>query len=197
MATKEFNIIVDKWWGKESVVLHHDCFLSKLKKVLCDELIVSGILSPADMDTRNLTPHIKVLDNRRGRQVGQEELYRGFDNVKFSMMPRDLLIGGNLIEFDAGNKMHFTIVYKRGIGAHKDAIKKIIDKIWPSVALVLPLPLPLPVEEKKNQCTICMDQECNCAINCGHVFCMSCAEKLMKCPVCRQDIVNRLKIFTP
>lgn len=44
-------------------------------------------------------------------------------------------------------------------------------------------------------CQICMSQEVNMAINCGHCFCTQCASQCNVCPNCRISVTQRLKLF--
>ncbi|NWU06740.1 LRSM1 ligase, partial [Cephalopterus ornatus] len=56
---------------------------------------------------------------------------------------------------------------------------------------------PLQWEERKSECVVCMEQEPQMIfLPCGHVCCcQSCCERLLSCPLCRQDISQRLRIF--
>lgn len=51
-------------------------------------------------------------------------------------------------------------------------------------------------EESFPSCRYCLENKCSIAlIPCGHVACNHCVFAFEKCPVCRSDIVNKLKIF--
>ncbi|NXK32225.1 LRSM1 ligase, partial [Piprites chloris] len=56
---------------------------------------------------------------------------------------------------------------------------------------------PLQWEERKSECVVCMEQEPQMIfLPCGHVCCcQSCCERLLSCPLCRQDIAQRVRIF--
>ena len=45
------------------------------------------------------------------------------------------------------------------------------------------------------ECTICMDAKKDCVFNCGHLACMSCAEMIYQCHLCKKRITERRKIF--
>lgn len=46
------------------------------------------------------------------------------------------------------------------------------------------------------QCVICYDNQRNIAFGCGHaVVCMECSLELEKCPMCREQIKNRIRII--
>ncbi|NWI54407.1 LRSM1 ligase, partial [Calyptomena viridis] len=56
---------------------------------------------------------------------------------------------------------------------------------------------PLQWEERKSECVVCLEQEPQMIfLPCGHVCCcQSCCERLHSCPLCRQDIAQRIRIF--
>ncbi|KAM4889619.1 E3 ubiquitin-protein ligase LRSAM1 isoform 4-T4 [Sylvia borin] len=56
---------------------------------------------------------------------------------------------------------------------------------------------PLQWDEKKSECVVCMEQEPQMIfLPCGHVCCcQSCCERLHSCPLCRQDVAQRIRIF--
>ncbi|NWV20481.1 LRSM1 ligase, partial [Origma solitaria] len=51
--------------------------------------------------------------------------------------------------------------------------------------------------EHKSECVVCMEQETQMIfLPCGHVCCcQGCCERLHSCPLCRQDIAQRIRIF--
>ncbi|NWR44257.1 LRSM1 ligase, partial [Regulus satrapa] len=61
----------------------------------------------------------------------------------------------------------------------------------------VPTAPPLQWDEKKSECVVCMEQEPQMVfLPCGHVCCcQGCCERLRSCPLCRQDIAQRLRIF--
>ncbi len=52
-------------------------------------------------------------------------------------------------------------------------------------------------DSQTNSCVICMDQKPNMTfIPCGHVAtCESCSSQVQQCPICRQTITNKQKLF--
>ncbi|XP_038012174.1 E3 ubiquitin-protein ligase LRSAM1 isoform X3 [Motacilla alba alba] len=58
-------------------------------------------------------------------------------------------------------------------------------------------PTAPPWDEKKSECVVCMEQEPQMIfLPCGHVCCcQGCCERLHSCPLCRQDIAQRIRIF--
>nr|XP_021407304.1 E3 ubiquitin-protein ligase LRSAM1 [Lonchura striata domestica] len=59
------------------------------------------------------------------------------------------------------------------------------------------VPTAPPWDEKKSECVVCMEQEPQMIfLPCGHVCCcQGCCERLHSCPLCRQDIAQRIRIF--
>uniref|UniRef100_A0A8C3T7H4 Leucine rich repeat and sterile alpha motif containing 1 n=1 Tax=Chelydra serpentina TaxID=8475 RepID=A0A8C3T7H4_CHESE len=62
---------------------------------------------------------------------------------------------------------------------------------------ILPSVPQLELAERKSECVVCMEQEAQMIfLNCGHVCCcQTCCEALRICPLCRKDIVQRVRIF--
>ncbi|KAF7237240.1 E3 ubiquitin-protein ligase LRSAM1 [Varanus komodoensis] len=57
------------------------------------------------------------------------------------------------------------------------------------------VPSAPPPEEHRCECVVCMEQEV-VFLNCGHVCCcQTCSEALSTCPLCRKDIVQRIRLF--
>lgn len=52
-------------------------------------------------------------------------------------------------------------------------------------------------KEDPNECKICMANKINCALQCGHLVCMSCANdvRVTHCPICRTEIRSKLQIY--
>ncbi|XP_027356724.1 E3 ubiquitin-protein ligase RGLG3-like [Abrus precatorius] len=44
-------------------------------------------------------------------------------------------------------------------------------------------------------CSICLTNEKDLAFGCGHMTCRDCGSKLSKCPICREQIRNYIKLF--
>lgn len=49
--------------------------------------------------------------------------------------------------------------------------------------------------ENEVVCSICLENRRNCLIDCHHLFCFECATDMINCPLCKKEIVNRIKIF--
>ncbi|NWI00626.1 LRSM1 ligase, partial [Tichodroma muraria] len=56
---------------------------------------------------------------------------------------------------------------------------------------------PLQWDERKSECVVCMEQEPQMIfLPCGHVCCcQGCCDRLHSCPLCRQDIAQRIRVF--
>ncbi|KAK8698350.1 hypothetical protein V6N13_114474 [Hibiscus sabdariffa] len=53
-----------------------------------------------------------------------------------------------------------------------------------------------PLDERTQACPICLTKAKDLAFGCGHMTCRECGSKLINCPICRQRITNRLRLFT-
>ena len=46
-----------------------------------------------------------------------------------------------------------------------------------------------------SECAVCLGAARDTALTCGHLCCASCAAKLATCPICRQRVVSRTRVF--
>ncbi|PNJ45716.1 LRSAM1 isoform 5 [Pongo abelii] len=62
---------------------------------------------------------------------------------------------------------------------------------------VRPSAPPAELEVQASECVVCLEQEAQMIfLNCGHVCCcQQCCQPLRTCPLCRQDIAQRLRIY--
>ena len=44
-------------------------------------------------------------------------------------------------------------------------------------------------------CTICLTEPRNTALQCGHLLCWDCAQRVDHCPVCRKFVSHRIRLF--
>jgi hypothetical protein len=188
MASATFEILVKEWWGKESVILKPECFLSILKDEIIKEMTEEKMLNSDDLVSRNLTSHIKVCDKNAGGRGGRggrrgrnnnnadkkssqrsEDVYCGFEGIKYKMEPRNIVIGRNTLEYNLttphspGTLMHFTIIFKKNIleTTSRGKISDVINRVWsrepirsflsPSSSSQTSLSQPLAPVEKKEE----------------------------------------------
>ncbi|KAE8099805.1 hypothetical protein FH972_017758 [Carpinus fangiana] len=61
-----------------------------------------------------------------------------------------------------------------------------------------PSNLPSSVGDVRDQmnCPICLTNAKDLAFNCGHLTCKECGSKVSNCPICRQPIRSRLRVYT-
>ncbi|XP_026890975.1 E3 ubiquitin-protein ligase LRSAM1 isoform X2 [Acinonyx jubatus] len=62
---------------------------------------------------------------------------------------------------------------------------------------VSPSAPPAELEVQTSECVVCLEQEAQMIfLNCGHVCCcQQCCQPLRTCPLCRREIVQRLRIY--
>ncbi len=47
-----------------------------------------------------------------------------------------------------------------------------------------------------DECPICFEPEKSTAlVPCGHILCGTCAAKYANCPVCREPVASRMRVF--
>lgn len=52
------------------------------------------------------------------------------------------------------------------------------------------------LDDRTQACPICLTSSKDMAFNCGHMTCRECSSKVSNCPICRQVITSRLRLFT-
>ncbi|XP_010060865.2 E3 ubiquitin-protein ligase RGLG4 [Eucalyptus grandis] len=63
--------------------------------------------------------------------------------------------------------------------------------------LRMPTNLSATADDQQNQvCPVCLTNPKNMAFGCGHMACGECEERLSSCPICRQPITSRLRLYT-
>ncbi|XP_039012255.1 E3 ubiquitin-protein ligase RGLG4-like isoform X2 [Hibiscus syriacus] len=55
---------------------------------------------------------------------------------------------------------------------------------------------PAVASDDQSACPICLTNTKDLAFNCGHMTCRECGQRVSNCPICRQRITNRLRLFT-
>ena len=48
---------------------------------------------------------------------------------------------------------------------------------------------------ERDFCAVCLTERRDTALNCGHLTCHGCAERLADCPICRSRITSRTRVF--
>ncbi|XP_070614624.1 E3 ubiquitin-protein ligase LRSAM1 isoform X2 [Erythrolamprus reginae] len=113
-----------------------------------------------------------------------------------NMVPGDLAEIG-IIE----SGLQHTIIRKaREIQAVAETIPELGPPSAPELREESPnreVPSAPPGGDHHCECVVCMELEAQVVfLNCGHVCCCpSCSEALHTCPLCRQDIVQRIRLF--
>ncbi|XP_044467418.1 E3 ubiquitin-protein ligase RGLG4 [Mangifera indica] len=52
------------------------------------------------------------------------------------------------------------------------------------------------IDDRTQACPICLTSPKDLAFNCGHMTCSDCGSRVTNCPICRQRITNRLRLYT-
>ncbi len=127
----EYTVILDGWWGQESALISKDCLLYELKNKTIKRLLDSNILESKDIDNRNQTPHVRVTDKKTHPK--DENAYRKINGQVRSLSFNSIDFHRDWIDVNLGHSgiidTHMTIVYKKGIIAHKENVSEIIKQV--------------------------------------------------------------------
>jgi hypothetical protein len=53
----------------------------------------------------------------------------------------------------------------------------------------------LQIMTDKKNCCICMTNNNDTVLDCGHMYCNDCSKKIKKCSLCNASITNRIKVY--
>lgn len=184
LATSNYKINatikLNGMWGKSSAYVDTECVLSKLKSQIIASLVEEGILQESDIDERNLTSHIDI-DSSPAK-------YDKINESKILISIKSFKIQQNIVLIELIDNMHFTIVWKKDISNHMSKIITIINTILDKNTHGI---------DPSKLCTICYEHELDTLIQpCNHLcICSHCSPNIRKCPICRGEIQNKVKVF--
>ncbi|XP_051125923.1 E3 ubiquitin-protein ligase RGLG4 [Andrographis paniculata] len=137
---------------------------------------------------------------------------RKFDNFQFvnftSIMSRNISSSEKEAAFALAALMEIPIQYKaaREFG--------LLGRVTGKAKKTVPRPPPVPysslsrfpsrepsnvspaAQDDRNQvCPVCLTNAKDLAFNCGHMTCRDCSSRLSECPICRQRITSRLRLY--
>ncbi|XP_057458217.1 E3 ubiquitin-protein ligase RGLG4-like [Lotus japonicus] len=58
------------------------------------------------------------------------------------------------------------------------------------------IPASTPEEQNQAACPVCLTNGRDLAFGCGHMTCRDCGSRLTSCPICRQRITSRLRVYS-
>ncbi|KAK1554272.1 hypothetical protein Q3G72_009970 [Acer saccharum] len=135
---------------------------------------------------------------------------REFDNFQFvnftAIMSKNTTPAEKEAAFALAALMEIPIQYKAardfGILGHTTGkARKIVPRPPPvpytrRALQQVPSNLSSPaIDDRTQACPICLTNAKDMAFNCGHMTCRECSTKVSNCPICRQRITNRLRLF--
>ncbi|XP_068655636.1 E3 ubiquitin-protein ligase RGLG4-like [Aristolochia californica] len=137
---------------------------------------------------------------------------RNFDNFQFvnftSIMAKSMSSSEKETAFAVAALMEIPFQYKAALNFH------ILGKVTGKAKRIVPLPPPVPStqlrqlsragsssldspsDRSSQVCAICWSKPKDLAFGCGHLTCRGCGNLLSTCPICRQPIRNRLRLYT-
>ncbi|KAE8671041.1 E3 ubiquitin-protein ligase RGLG2 [Hibiscus syriacus] len=139
---------------------------------------------------------------------------RGFDNFQFvnftEIMSKNTSSEEKETAFALAALMEIPFQYKAvmelGIlGQRTGKAKKVIPRpppvsyrptARPEAPVATNVSSTPALDEQTQACPICLTKAKDLAFGCGHMTCRECGSKVSNCPICRQRITNRLRLFT-
>ncbi|GAA0143758.1 calcium-binding protein [Lithospermum erythrorhizon] len=138
---------------------------------------------------------------------------REFDNFQFvnftSIMSNNVTETSKETAFALAALMEIPIQYKATkdfclLGHVTGKAKRIVPRRPPvpysqrGMTLTrAPSQLTTPVQNQEEQvCPVCLTNKKDTAFSCGHMTCRECSPRLSHCPICRQSITSRIRIYT-
>ncbi|KAI5579166.1 hypothetical protein POPTR_008G081300v4 [Populus trichocarpa] len=137
---------------------------------------------------------------------------RKFDNFQFvnftEIMAKKATLSEKEAAFALTALMEIPFQYKAAvefgvIGCSTGRAKKIVPRPPPvpyssrSVQCREPTNVSSPVLDERTQaCPICLTDGKDLAFGCGHMTCRDCGSIVSNCPICRQPITSRMKLFS-
>ncbi|MBA0852749.1 hypothetical protein Goshw_009367, partial [Gossypium schwendimanii] len=137
---------------------------------------------------------------------------RGFDNFQFvnftEIMSKNTSPDEKEAAFALAALMEIPFQYKAvmelGILGHRTGkAKKVVPRPPPAPYRAAPRSEPVPttvspspaLDDRTQACPICLTSAKDLAFGCGHMTCRECGSRVSNCPICRQRITNRLRLF--
>ncbi|XP_057485600.1 E3 ubiquitin-protein ligase RGLG4 isoform X2 [Actinidia eriantha] len=137
---------------------------------------------------------------------------REFDNFQFvnftAIMSKEATPLEKETAFALAALMEIPIQYKAAFELG------LIGRVTGKARKIVPRPPPVPythrsvltsressnlstrTDEQSQVCPICLTNAKDMAFGCGHMTCRECGSRLSNCPICRQQISSRLRVYT-
>ena len=185
----ETKLQLKSMWGANSALISEDCLLFKLKTRFIDQLLINGLIQPADLDEQNRTPHININ--------GDQMVFVALDGLTVSVGNSTIRVYDNYIALEINKKYHMTLIFKNNIISVIDTVYKILDNVIGLFAQEADIQ-DQKLEEQNMLCCICMsDKKDIMIVPCNHLcVCNKCIGAINdKCPICRGVVDLYEKIY--
>jgi Zinc finger, C3HC4 type (RING finger) len=207
-----YILSLDRWWGNKSVFVKKGSSFGKLKSLLIEHLLSSGVVSNKDLDARNQVAHVALI-HKQSALLSKDQVYRQWDG-------RSFLFGMDMVRFhtdyievvlDSHYNIHMTLIYKKGISEHKEFIAEALHGIIPTCDSTS-IEIDQRSKERRGEeeedekqtqrvdmsCVVCTDLQRDMYIYpCMHLcVCKACGLRLNGvCPICRGTIKNLQRVY--
>lgn len=138
---------------------------------------------------------------------------RKFDNFQFvnftAILSKNVTLSEKETAFAVAALMEIPIQYKAAtefglVGNVTGKAKKIVPRpppipYTPRVVSSTREPNNLSTSQEDDRyqvCPICLTNNKDMAFNCGHMTCRECGTQVSNCPICRQQISSRIRLYT-
>jgi hypothetical protein len=181
----KYQIVFKDWWGKESTLFDPECILYTLKDQFVKKLLIEGLIDMNDMDDRNKTPHVRVCDKRVNPK--DQKCYDKINRQIRTLSLKDIDFHNDWIDTSLGHstsfETHMTLIFKKGIGAHKARILPILEEI---IANLKPQPIVVP----NLQASVSSSASTGSVQGSSSCLCTNCMVALQQLKTCQCHYVN-------
>jgi hypothetical protein len=125
------------WMNDTSIIFAPECVMHQLKTKFVTKLMSSGLISQKDLDQRNLTPHIQILEYPGITADEKNKIYNTMNERSININTDTLMYEKNFLAIKTGHSgsrdTHMTLIFKRGWIRQKDAFMKVFEEVFNEV----------------------------------------------------------------
>lgn len=80
-------------------------------------------------------------------------------------------------------------------GVEDNSLAEARDTYWNEICAIRDACVEITGMCTSIPCTTCFNNECDTALQCGHVYCSKCCSQFHNCPACRQPVIKRTRLY--